>query len=203
MVLAVAVLEVVDHACGQLEHGRVAAEGARVHHATVAFVTDTAEVVDDGRFQLNGPCFLFAYVEVEVQTELHGPGVGVVVGRIVVPAVAIVVQPSETADGFHFEEARLAFIACEEVHQVDAAQKADICGVESCWAVRRVDGGVAFEGHTQGRREVFVDLQTYNRAHVLPERIVCVHGCYASGINTHRPVVGKLCARVGDLGIGC
>ena len=67
----IAVLEVVNNSGTQLHGSRVAAQRTRTAYTTIAFVTDTTEVVNQSRLNLDGPGFFLAYVKVEVQASLE------------------------------------------------------------------------------------------------------------------------------------
>ena len=101
VVFAVAATEVVS---SQFEAGVVGIETA-FGSAEVSL-----HVIYDGRFDAQCPCFLFAQIEVQVQSQACRPWV------CVTGAVLIVMQPADARHCFDFEDTWLACVSSKKIH---------------------------------------------------------------------------------------
>ena len=149
---AVASLEVIDDASGEFEVGVIDVVVARHEVGVIIDAVVAVHVPNDCGFDGNGPGTLQPEVEVQVESGLGRPSVGVAF------AVGIIVKPAGAGHGFDFEEARLVTVAGEKVGQVDAAEQAEVGGVKGGPALAGVDGPHAFDAEPEDWGHVLVKL---------------------------------------------
>ena len=166
VVAAVAALEVVGEAGGQFEIGVVDVIVAVAEVGVAVDAVCAVHVPDNGGLDGDGPGVVKAEVELEVEAGFRGPSVDVV--RV----VEIVVQPSGAGDGFDFEDAGVAEVAAEEIHEVDAAEETEVRGVERGFAFGGVDGPEAFDVETEDGGHLLAEADSDGGACVGPEGVM-------------------------------
>ena len=192
---AVAALEVVGEAGGQFEIGMVDVIVAVAEVCAAVDAVGAVHVPYDGGLDGNGPCVVEAEVEIEVESGFRGPSVDVVrIGEVVM-------EPSGACDGFDFEYAGIAEVTSEEVHEVDAADEAEVRGVECGFALGGVDGPEAFDVETEDRGHLFAEADAHGRARVGPEGVVGQRADDAA-VDGDGPVVRETGCKDGVLGFG-
>ena len=192
---AVAALEVVGEAGGQFEIGMVDVIVAVAEVCAAVDAVGAVHVPYDGGLDGNGPCVVEAEVEIEVESGFRGPSVDVVrIGEVVM-------EPSGACDGFDFEYAGIAEVTSEEVHEVDAADEAEVRGVECGFALGGVDGPEAFDVESEDRRDLFPKGDAYGWAGVGPESVVGQRADDAA-VDGDGPVVRETGCEDGFLNLG-